>query len=66
MYGLAIGSIASGIVALYQYKIIGRAEGFTNAIRFGNLAMLMGLICFIAALFDFFRNTSEERKLVML
>lgn len=59
MYGLAIGSIASGILALYQYKTIGRAEGFTNAIRFGNLAMLMGLICFIAALFDFFRKTER-------
>ncbi len=46
-------------MAIYQYKTIGRAEGFTNAIRFGDLAILMGIISLSAAMLKFF--STKER-----
>ena len=59
IYGVAIGSIASGIMAIYQYNTIGRAEGFTNAIRFGDISILMGLILLSATMIRFF--SKKER-----
>lgn len=50
--GVAIGAIASGFYALIQFPVLGRAEGYTNAIRFGNIALLMSvfLIFFLIAI----------------
>lgn len=50
--GVAIGAIASGFYALIQFPVLGRAEGYTNAIRFGNIALLMSvfLIFFVIAI----------------
>ena len=59
IYGIAVGSIASGFMAIYQYKTIGRAEGFTNAIRFGDLAILVGIISLSAAMLKIF--STKER-----
>lgn len=47
--GLAFGSLGSLFFAIYQRVYIGldRAEGFSNAIQFGNLALLQGLLCLV-------------------
>ena len=59
LYGLSAGGIAAGILATMQYEEMGRAEGFTNAIRFGDLAILMGIISLSAAMLKFF--STKER-----
>jgi len=45
--GLAAGAIASGGVAMWQFFVLGmgRAQGYTNAIQFGNIALLLGMLC---------------------
>lgn len=45
--GLAFGVLAAFVFAVYQKFHLGmpRASGHSNAIQFGNLAMLMGLLC---------------------
>lgn len=50
--GLAVGACLSGAVALYQYGVLGewRAEGFTNAIQYGNLSLLMAMMCLVGAI----------------
>ena len=59
LYGLSAGGIAAGILATMQYEEMGRAEGFTNAIRFGDLAILMGIISLSAAMLKIF--STKER-----
>lgn len=59
IYGIAIDSIFSSIIGIHQYNTIGRAEGFTNAIRFGDLSILMGLILLSASMIQFF--SKKER-----
>lgn len=46
---LALGCISAGVLAIYQFPIFGRSEGFTNAIRFGDIAIYMGVACWILA-----------------
>lgn len=45
--GLAVGAIAAGSWAGWQKLVegVGRAGGFTYVIQFGNLSMLMGVLC---------------------
>lgn len=45
--GLALGSLGAGALAAWQKFVEGitRADGSTNAIQFGNLSMLMGVLC---------------------
>lgn len=44
--GVATGAVGGGVLALVQYFVQGldRANGFTNAIQFGNLSLLLGLM----------------------
>ena len=44
--GVATGAVGGGVLALVQYGLLGldRASGFTNAIQFGNLSLLLGLM----------------------
>ena len=46
-WGFACGGLGAGLVALYQRLVLGweRAAGFTNAIQFGGLAILLALMC---------------------
>ncbi|RUR42371.1 O-antigen ligase family protein [Vreelandella populi] len=46
--GLAVGTCLAGGWAIWQKIVEGveRAEGYTHVIQFGNLSMLMGVICF--------------------
>lgn len=46
-FGIALGCMVTSILAYNQYIEIGRAEGFTNAIRFGNLSLLLGIFSLI-------------------
>lgn len=62
VWGMAVGCVASGLLAIYQYQTIGRAEGFTNAVRYGNMALLMFLICFTASFINYFDK--KERILL--
>lgn len=41
--GISLGCISTAALAIYQVGFLERANGFTNAIRFGNLALLLGL-----------------------
>lgn len=45
--GIALGGIATGSWALWEKFALGavRVTGHTNAIQYGNLSMLMGLLC---------------------
>ncbi|MFI0471715.1 O-antigen ligase family protein [Halomonas sp. HMF6819] len=45
--GLALGAIGSGSWALWQNLALGqgRADGFIYVIQFGNLSMLLGVLC---------------------
>jgi O-antigen ligase len=49
--GLAMGAIGAMCLAAFQSLHLGmRAAGFTNAIQFGNVALLMGVLCLVRAL----------------
>lgn len=45
--GLAAGAITSGLFAAWQFFLVGsmRAEGHTNPIQFGNISILLGILC---------------------
>lgn len=45
--GLAVGAILSGLFAAWQVFFAGyeRAEGYTNPIQFGNISLLLGVLC---------------------
>jgi len=47
--GFAVGGIGAGLIAIYQMgvKHLPRAEGYTNAIEYGDLSLLFGLICLV-------------------
>lgn len=44
-YGLVFGLVMTLALSVVQFQVIGRATGYTNAIQFGNLALLMGVMC---------------------
>lgn len=48
-FGIAVAAISAGVIAFYErfYVHVSRANGHTNAIQFGNLAMLFGLLCLV-------------------
>lgn len=49
--GLAIGAMGAAIFSGYQALVMDlRAGGFTNPIQFGNIALLMGVLCLVRAL----------------
>ena len=45
--GVALGAIFAGLFAAWQIFSAGelRAEGFTNPIQFGNISLLLGILC---------------------
>lgn len=45
--GLIVGTVAAAGVSVWQRYGLGleRAEGFTNAIQFGDIAFVMGMVC---------------------
>lgn len=51
-WGCVLGAAGAGLTALWQTVGLDwpRAQGYTNAIQFGNLALLLGLWCVVWAL----------------
>jgi O-antigen ligase len=46
--GLAAGAIGAAALSGYQATVLGwRAEGYTNSIQFGNISMLLGVLCLV-------------------
>ena len=47
--GIAVGALGSGVVALNQVGVLHmpRAAGYTNAIQYGNLSVLLALMCLV-------------------
>jgi O-antigen ligase len=45
--GIAAGAIAAGLFSGWQFFSVAntRADGFTNAIQFGNISLLFGILC---------------------
>lgn len=45
--GIALGALAAGGWAVWQKEVEGvwRAQGYTHVIQFGNLSMLLGVLC---------------------
>lgn len=54
-YSIALGCVSSGILAIMQFPVLGRSEGYTNAIRFGNIAILLGVACWFFAVVKLFK-----------
>ena len=49
--GLALGAIGAAFFAGYQAMVLGaRASGFTHPIQFGNVALLLGVLCVVRVL----------------
>lgn len=46
--GVALGAIAAGLLSLWDVFFLGspRATGFSNATRYGNVSMLLSVLCF--------------------
>lgn len=69
-WGFACGGLGAGLVALYQRLVLGweRAAGFTNAIQFGGLAILLALMCalVLAACWQHITRTLRAALLVGL
>ncbi len=50
-FGLVAGAVFAAGIAVYQAVFLNmRAVGFTHPIQFGNIALLVGMLCFIKAL----------------
>ena len=47
--GITLGALGSGGIALYQIGVLHlpRAAGYTNAIQYGNLCVLLALMCLV-------------------
>ncbi len=52
-YGVVIGAISAAILGIYEriYLGLGRAHGDEHPIMFGNIAMMLGLVSFVCALY---------------
>jgi len=48
-WGIVVGAVGSGLTALYQrYGLhLPRSTGYTNAIQYGDLSLLLGLMCLV-------------------
>lgn len=52
--GLAIGAMGAAVLSAYQAQVLGlRAGGHTHPIQFGNIALLLGVLCMVRALVVF-------------
>lgn len=53
VWGVAVGAAGAAAIAAYQvlYLHLDRANGFTNAIQFGGIALFLGFASFVIAIF---------------
>ena len=61
--GIFVGACGSGLVALYQTGVQGlvRATGYTNAIQYGDLSLLLGLMCAVLLMVHWARWSAWQR-----
>lgn len=48
--GVIVGCISAFLLGIYQFSVSGRAEGYTNAIRYGDIAIFLGFTCWCFAM----------------
>ncbi|GKS87108.1 O-antigen ligase family protein [Acidovorax sp. SUPP1855] len=62
-WGLAVGACGAGLIGIYQTGVLHllRANGYTNAIQFGGLSLLLGLMCSAALLVQWSRWAPWQR-----
>lgn len=63
-WGLIIGGISTTPLAIYQFYTIGRANGFTNAIQFGDIAIIFSIGNFLFFLYEHENRTLKNLALV--
>jgi O-antigen ligase len=61
--GLAVGGWGSGLLALHQRLVqeLERATGFTNAVQYGDLSLLLGAMCAVGLLARWPHWTSGQK-----
>ncbi len=64
--GIALGGVGSGMVGLYQTFVLNlpRASGFTNAIQYGNLSLLLALMAALVLVVQWSRWVAWQRLLL--
>jgi len=64
--GLAVGGIGSGLLAMVQRHglHLERAHGFTNAVQYGDLSLLIGLMALVTLAALWLRLTPPQRLLL--
>lgn len=72
-FGLIIGGIGAGVVALYQQIFLydelvwpGRSNGFLNPIQFGNISFLIAVLSIVFAIFFPFNNKEKYMSVLLL
>lgn len=58
-FGFFLAGFSAIPIAIYQFQQNGRAEGFTNAIQFGDLAIFLSFGCFV---FSFSQSNSASMR----
>jgi O-antigen ligase len=68
LWGIPLGSAGAGFMALWQVCVQGmeRATGYTNAIQWGNMALLLACFSCIYAIFYWRQRTVLWRLLVLV
>lgn len=61
--GLVAGCVTAFFLAAYQFYFLGRASGYTNAIRFGDIAVFLGFGC---CCFAMVRNISRWERVALV
>ncbi|RZJ11249.1 MAG: O-antigen ligase family protein [Acidovorax sp.] len=64
--GVAVGAVGSGLVGMYQVGVqaLPRATGFTNAIQYGNLSMLLAVMSGLLLVVQYRRWVLWQRLLL--
>ncbi|ART46882.1 O-antigen ligase family protein [Acidovorax carolinensis] len=64
--GIAVGAVGGGLIGFYQVGMRGleRANGYTNAIQYGDLSMLLGLMSGVVLVAQWRRWSAWQRGLL--
>ena len=66
--GIAVGAMGGGLVGLYQTGVLRlpRANGYTNAIQYGDLSMLLGLMSGVVLVAQWRQWSAWQRGLLVI
>lgn len=66
--GIAAGAVGGGLIGFYQVGLLGleRANGYTNAIQYGDLSMLLGLMSGVVLVAQWRRWSAWQRGLLVI